>query len=238
MPDSLFANRPLRRGRLAVMLVGSLVFHSALVGLAAIWPTQKSYQLPDPVTEIGLDDKLGEEVQKLVVPEDAPTPPPDVPPEPTPPEPTPEDTPPPPEDPDMTEPDPTPTPPPKPKAPRPAVTPAPANAKRGAVPQPGQVDGNVNQSNRLSGTPGGAKIGGQGWKTPKPNYPYQARASRVQGSGSVRVSTNASGAVISVTVSQSVGSGILDANTVAFARSNWRGPPNSTTTVPITYKLQ
>ncbi len=137
----------------------------------------------------------------------------------------------------MTEPDIKPTPPPKPKAPRAASTPAPANAKRGAVAQPGQVNGNVDHAAKLTGTPGGSKIG-LGWKTPKPIYPYQARASHVQGSGSVRVSTNASGDVISAVISQSVGSGILDANTVAFARSNWHGPPNSTTTVPITYKLQ
>lgn len=236
MPDSLFANRPLRRGRLAMMMAGSLVFHGALVGLAAIWPVPSSYKLPDPVTEIGLDDHLGEEVQKLVVAEDAPTPPPESTPEPTPP-PEEEETPPPTEEPDMAEPEATPTPPPKPKAPRAAATPPPANAKRGAVPQPGQVNGNVDSSTRLSGTPGGAKIG-QGWKTPRPNYPYQARASRVQGSGSVRVSTNAAGSVISVTIAQSVGSGILDANTIAFAKSNWKGPPNATTTVPITYQLR
>lgn len=236
MPDSLFSHRPLRRGRLAVMVAGSLVFHCALVGLAAIWPAPKSYNLPDPVTEIGLDDKLGEEVQKLVVPEDAPTPPPDSTPEPTPP-PDEAETPPPTEDPDMTEPEATPSPPPKPKAPRPAATPAPANAKRGAVARPGQVDGNVDSSTRLTGTPGGSKIG-QGWKLPKPNYPYQARASRVQGSGSVRVSTSASGNVISATIVQSAGSGVLDSNTIQFAKSNWSGPPNATTTVPITYKLQ
>lgn len=236
MPDSLFAHRPLRRGRFAVMLAGSLLFHCALVGVAAIWPARRSYQLPDPVTEIGLDDKLGEEVQKLVVAEDAPTPPPESTPEPTPP-PEEAETPPPTEDPDMTEPEATPTPAPKPKAPRAAATPPPANAKRGRDAQPGQVDGNVDHSSKLTGTPGGAKIG-LGWKTPRPQYPYQARASRVQGSGTVRISTNAAGNVISATIAQSVGSGVLDSNTIAFAKSNWHGPPNSTTTVQFTYKLQ
>lgn len=243
MPDSLFANRPLRRGRLAVMVVGSLLVHGTLVGIAALMPSRNSYDIPVPVTELGLDDKLGEEVQQLIV-KDEPSPPPDVTPEPTPPPPDPtppEETPPPTEDPDMDMPDPpkpTPALTPKPKASRPVATPAPANAKRGPVAQPGQVDGNVTKSDKLSGNVGGARVGSGGWKTPRPNYPYQARAARVQGSGSVRVSTDGSGRVISASIVASVGNGILDANTIAFAKSNWHGPPNTTTTVPITYKLQ
>jgi TonB family protein len=74
--------------------------------------------------------------------------------------------------------------------------------------------------------------------TSKPPYPYQARAARLQGSGSVRVVFDGSGHVSSAVIEQSVGSGILDSNTISYAKANWTGPPNTTTTVPITYRLQ
>lgn len=213
------------------MGVGSLLIHAALVGMAALKPQSITNELPDEVTQI--IDQPGEEVQQLIV-KDEPSPPPDVTPEPTPPMPdvTPEpDTPPPTEEPDMTEPE-KPTPSPKPHVPS-RATPPPANAKRGPVAQPGQVDGNVQHSDKLSGTPGGVH-----WSTPKPPYPYQARAAHAQGSGSVRVSTNGSGQVISASMASSIGNGILDAAAVAYAKSNWHGPPNTTSTIPITFRLQ
>ena len=76
------------------------------------------------------------------------------------------------------------------------------------------------------------------WYTPRPQYPYVARAKRAQGSGAVQISTGAAGTVVSALIIQSAGNEILDANTVTWAKSNWNGPPNATTTVPVTYKLE
>ena len=90
------------------------------------------------------------------------------------------------------------------------------------------------------GTPGGsaaARVGGP-WRTPQPPYPYAMRAARVQGSGSVRITTDGSGRVVNASVTQSTGNALLDANTAQFARTNWSGPPNASITVPITYQMR
>jgi hypothetical protein len=31
---------------------------------------------------------------------------------------------------------------------------------------------------------------------------------------------------------------MLDSNTRSFARSNWKGPPNATRTVPVVYQIR
>ena len=225
--ESLFANRPLRKRRLIIMVLVSLLLHGSLVGLAAIWPSQKSWNIPPVVTEIDTNPVLGETVQELIAPKEEPVPTPDS--QPTPPPedtPPPDDTPPPSDDPDMSTP-----PPAKKDKPRSAHTPYPANVKRGDHPQEGVVGG-VPHAEKKTGTPGG------GWILPKPPYPAQARLSHITGSGAVSITTDGSGQVVSVTIAQSVGSGLLDANTKSFARANWKGPPNSSTTVPITYRLQ
>ena len=90
---------------------------------------------------------------------------------------------------------------------------------------------------KLTGTPGGQKIGTQGWRTPKPPYPNSALASHIQGSGSVRISTDASGNVTNVVVTGPI-SPVLDANTRSFARGNWKGPPNATRTVAVIYQIR
>ncbi len=76
------------------------------------------------------------------------------------------------------------------------------------------------------------------WKTPSPNYPAQARMSRVQGTTKVRVSTDATGNISSVVIVKSVGSAILDANTQGWAKMNWHGPANATRDVEFAYRLQ
>ncbi len=78
---------------------------------------------------------------------------------------------------------------------------------------------------------------GSGWKTPKPPYPYLARARRLSGSGSVRVRTDATGRVISAEVVEPIAPE-LDGTTVSFARSHWSGPPNTTAVVPVTYQFR
>jgi TonB family protein len=73
---------------------------------------------------------------------------------------------------------------------------------------------------------------------PQPPYPQQARTIYIQGSSKVRVSFDDMGHVSSVTIVQSAGSAILDSNTESYARKEWRGPANSTTTVNVTYRYQ
>lgn len=227
--DSLFAHRPIRKRRIYIMVVISLLMHASLVGLAEVWPTTASYPIEPIVTELTAD-QMGEPVQELIAPKDEPQPTPDT--QPTPPPddtPPPEDTPPPSDEPDMSTP-----PPPKKDVVKPHGTPYPKDAKRGDHPQAGVVGpGTVAHAEKTTGTPGGGHL-----HTSKPPYPYQARAARLQGSGSVRVTFDGSGHVSSAVIEQSVGSGILDNNTISYAKANWTGPPNTTTTVPITYRLQ
>lgn len=226
-------------GRLVLPFVLSIAAH---VGLAvfAIWAAKnlRFQAKPEPMLDLGMDVTLGEEVQALIVVQAPPAPPepPPPPPEPTPapePPPVPEPM----EKPEFVEPAPPPkaTPAPKPKVIAKAPA-APSRAKTGATPRPGVVGGNVT-AGRLTGTPGGVKVGTQGWRTPRPPYPATALALRIQGSGSVRISTDASGNVTNVVVTDPINP-ILDANTRAFARDNWKGPPNASRTVPVIYQIR
>ncbi len=115
---------------------------------------------------------------------------------------------------------------------QPHGTPYPKDAKRGDHPQPGVVEpGTAPHAEKTFGTPGGRL------RVSRPPYPYQARAAHLQGSGSVHVVFDGSGHVSSAEIVQSVGSGILDNNTVSYAKANWTGPPNTSATAPITYRL-
>ena len=231
MPESLFAPRRFRRSYLIACFAGALILEGSLVGLAQIYAHNKSWDLPPVVTELDTGPVLGEPVQELILPKEDPAPTPDQPtppPEETPP---PDDTPPPTEEPDMTMDTPKPTAPPK--SLRPSGTPFPANAKRGDHPQMGVVGG-VPHAEKTTGTPG-AKALGAPVHTPKPPYPYQARVAHLSGSGVCHVTFDGSGHVSSASMTSSIGSGLLDSNTVEFAKSNWTGPPNASRDVPITY---
>ncbi len=239
MPESLFMRRPPRRGRFILVFLLSLAVHGAVVGVGAIFQRDTSWDVKEPPVELDLADKLGDpDVRELVVadtppPEDQPTPPPED----TPP---PDDTPPPTEDPDMADPEQTPPPDtPKPAVkpkPAPKTAPAPPNAKHGPVAVEGVVGGNP-AGTKTTGTPGGLKVG-QGWKTPHPPYPAQARMSHVTGSTTVRFTTDASGSVSSVVIVKSAGSAILDNSTQGYVKMNWKGPPNSSHETEFVYQLQ
>ena len=239
MASAIAYEKP-RSGRLVALFVLSIGLHVG-VALFAIWASHHLKYTPkeEEMLELGIDVTLGEEVQELIAAQTppAPEPPPPEPP-PPPPEPTPEEPPPEPEPmekPEFVEPKPEPKATPAPKvAAKPA--PAPPGAKTGPTPRPGVVGGNVTQG-KLTGTPGGQKIGNQGWRTPKPPYPTAALASRIQGKGSVRISTDGSGNVVNVVITGAINP-MLDANTRTFARSNWKGPPNSTRTVPVIYQIR
>ncbi len=209
------------------MFLISISIHGAVVGGWGFFQKRS----PDPIE--------GEDVRELIADFDAPETKPDDTPEPTP-EPTPEDTPEPTPEPtpDVTPefveetPPPTATPvsTPRPSAPKPKLTPVPPGTKRGPVPQTGVVGGSTNPNAAPPGARGGS------WSTPKPGYPYQAQKMRLQGSGGVSVTTDSTGRVVSASMSPGIHP-LLDSVAVSFAKGNWKGPPNTTRTVPITFTM-
>src|SRR5437773_7181214 len=75
--------------------------------------------------------------------------------------------------------------------------------------------------------------------SPRPQYPYEARARKIMGSGVIVMHVDpASGNVTDATVSKSIGSPILD-NAAVSAFRQWRFRPGtaSTVTAPITFTL-
>ena len=120
-------------------------------------------------------------------------------------------------------------------------TPAPAPAViRASIKSPKPVPVlRVGSTARHPGNrPAVASIGAPGaWSTPKPSYPYQARRMRVQGSGAVRVTTDASGRVVRAEMAPGIDPW-LDLATMSYARVAWMGPPNATKTIPITFALE
>ena len=242
-PAAIAYRRP-GSARLFPLLLASIGLH-ILVALGIAYVL--SHHLKEPVVplDIGIDVTLVEAVQELIVAQPSteppgPTAPPPPPPEPAPTEPPPE---PPPvvmEKPEFAEPKPAPKIPLKAvqKRDQPKATPANAGgaavgAKVGPVPQAGVVGG-VTKADKTTGTPGGQTVGT--WRTPKPPYPPAALVSHIQGSGEVRIATDAAGNVKEVTVTRPIAP-ILDANTRSFARANWKGPPNATRTVPVIYRI-
>ena len=235
MPESLFAPRRFRRSYLVYCTLGAMVLEGSLVGIAAIWPQNKTIEIPPVITEVV--DLPSDPVRELILPNEDPIPTPE---EPTPPPdetPPPDDTPPPDMEPEMTldtpKPTPSPGPPKKPAFVRPPGTPDP-RAKRGPVPQNGVVGG-VPSAARTAG-PLPVKNGG-GWSHPQPAYPYQARAAHITGSTTVKVTSDGSGHVANVEILRSAGNAILDNATTSFAKANWKGPPNSSTTVVFEYRF-
>jgi protein TonB len=73
---------------------------------------------------------------------------------------------------------------------------------------------------------------------PRPEYPYEARARKITGSGVCVLSVGPDGGVTDATMAQSIGSPILDNSTVSAFR-RWRFVPGkySKVKVPITYTL-
>ena len=75
--------------------------------------------------------------------------------------------------------------------------------------------------------------------SPRPEYPYQARASHITGSGVCVVTVDtASGSVTDASMAQSIGNGILDAAALSAFR-RWRFKPGTVSKVkiPITFTM-
>lgn len=73
---------------------------------------------------------------------------------------------------------------------------------------------------------------------PRPEYPYEARARKITGSGVCVLTVDPGGSVTDATMAQSIGNPILDNTTVSTFR-RWRFRPGmySKVKVPITYTL-
>ena len=235
MKHHLLAPATQRRGRLALTLAASLVFHGSLVGVAALWP----YHIPpkfEPLPPI------------VGVPDDPLPPIPDTP-EPSTPEPRSMDlapidpvvpeppldaNPPLAWDPEMVEPQPATPAPTRPAAPtRPVRSPrSPSNqaAPRSPV--------TTVRSGSLDLAPGAVRPGATSWSvSSKPAYPMSLKAAGIHGSGVVRVTTDNTGRVVAATMTQSTGNSQLDENTCRHARAFWTGPAGSVRDIPITYQL-
>ena len=74
---------------------------------------------------------------------------------------------------------------------------------------------------------------------PRPNYPYEARAHHVTGSGMVLLQIDSkSGAVLNATLTQSTGSPLLDnAAMLAFHRWRFRSDTPSEVRIPFTFTM-
>ena len=226
----LFTPDPRRKRGLILTLIGSLLFHGSLIGLAAFWPLRTTPEIK-PIISVGWETP--EPPGELQLPTSAPGEP---------------------------EPDPTVLAKPEPvDDPVPLIEPN-ADDMTLATP-PDHRSGPTTRVNSLltatrhstaptgfhsaaqaNGTVGDPRAGASKpsarWVTPKPVYPAPLRLAHVQGTGSVRVTTDAGGHVISAMIVQSTGNARLDDLTCQAAKNGWSGPANSTVVVPVTYELQ
>ncbi len=204
--------QPQPRWQVVAALGAALAVHAVAVGIAALKPVEEVADyadIPEAVAEVTFEQADPE-----------PTPPPEeiIEPEPVeaPPEPT--------EVPEFVEEQPT--PPPKP---RPPTAPKPVAPIARPKPQGAPSAGPMSMSS--------AKV--SAISSPRPEYPYEARRSKLTGNGVCIMTVDvSSGAVTSAVMATSTGSPILDnAATSAFRR--WRFKPGSVSKVrtPITFTM-
>ncbi len=188
---------------------GALALHLAAVGIAAIRPTEQVMDLTD-IPEATVEMSIEQQQEPP-----QPTPPPEEePPPPPPPEAIPE------QQPEFVEEKPTP-PPKQPPSNKPVVP--------LARPKPVGPIGPMSMSSAKA----------VAVSAPRPEYPYEARRSKITGSGVCVMTVDpGSGAVTSADMAQSTGNPILDnAATSAFRR--WRFKPGTVSKVrtPITFTM-
>jgi len=201
--------RPAPRWQVAAAFGGAIALHVAAVAIASMRPAEKVVDLTD-IPEATVEMSLESQPEPP-----QPTPPPEEePPPPPPPEAIPE------QQPEFVEE--KPTPPPK-------RTPSNAPVVPLAKPKPASVAGPMSMSSAKA----------VAVSAPRPEYPYEARRSKITGSGVCVMTVDpASGAVTSAEMAQSTGSPILDnAATSAFRR--WRFKPGTVSRVrtPITFTM-
>lgn len=229
------------------LLALSIALHViAALGLAFVLSRHFQDKPPIEPPDLEMDVMLGEAVQApIATPPEASPSPAREPPEPAPSPPSPEvmPAPPPVVQKEVNFPELKTTPPPQPKSPpkraEPRTPPNKAAAAStaghpGSTPRRG-VAGGTSAPGKPAGTPGAPKVGA--YRTPRPSYPMAARASHIQGSGEMKVIFDAAGNVREVVITRPIAP-ILDANTRTFVKQNWKGPPNSSLTKPVIYRLE
>lgn len=227
--ESLFARHVPKRGRVALMLAGSLVLHGGLVGIGALF-----VQPPPPSVEEWFPIPTDEGPTPISVQEPAARP--DIETGPTA---TPENV------------DATPfTPPPvdvippfaEPATPPPArqkVAVKPMTATRTATARTASASATALPGSGLpGGTNGSPGVRAMPWVMPHPPFPAFARQSITPGMTRLRITTDAAGRVTNVVVEQSTGKSALDAYTVSYVRENWRGPANAARTTEFVYQIR
>jgi protein TonB len=201
--------RPAPRWQAVAAFGGAIALHLAAVAIAAIRPTEKVMDLSD-IPEATVEMSLETQQEPP-----QPTPPPEeeLPP-PPPPEAIPE------EKPEFVE---------EKQTPPPKRTPSTQPVQPIAKPKPAGPSGPMSMSSAKA----------VAVSAPRPEYPYEARRSKVTGSGvCVMTVDTGSGSVTSAEMAQSTGSPILDnAATSAFRR--WRFKPGTVSKVrtPITFTM-
>jgi TonB family protein len=201
--------RPPPRWQAWAAFSGAVAIHLAAVAIAAIKPTEKVVDLSD-IPEATVEMSIETQQEPP-----QPTPPPEEePPPPPPPEAIPE------EKPEFVE---------EKATPPPKRTPSDKPVAPIAKPKPAGVAGPMSMSSAKA----------VAVSAPRPEYPYEARRSKITGSGvCVMTVDTGSGAVTSADMAQSTGSPILDnAATAAFRR--WRFKPGTVSKVrtPITFTM-
>ena len=230
--ESLFVRHQPRKGRVCLMLGASLLLHSGVVGIGALWtqPEPELHSLPPVEVDFPAPGPtpLGPVEVASPTPNEAPVPTStldlDVKVEPTPPEPT--------GTPDFAQ-LPEQTPLPRKQSPSKLVsTVRPLSVQTNSHSSPGQPNSNA------SGDPNGGstKMAGA-WVTPHPPYP-RASLAKPTGATTVRITTDAMGQVSNVVILKSAGSPVLDHQTESYVRLNWHGPANSSRTTEFVYQLR
>lgn len=223
--QSLFARPTPTRGRIALMLAGSLIFHGGLVGIGALIvppaPKPEVPWFPDPQYD-------GPEV--IPVPE--PSVQPEVESGPT-------------ATPEAIEPT-VATPPSAPDDPVFAEPSSPTPQQKVATKPNVAVRTRNVSTTPITTAPGngpstGAKVGSasgtMSWSMPHPPYPAN-RLFAGKGTTKVQITTDAGGRIANVVIIQSTGNPVLDAHTVRYVRENWRGPANASRTTEFVYQLR
>ena len=217
--------------RAASTVVGSVLLHAAVIALAALYPVRYSPPAAaGTITTLSYDDP-GQSPAILTMPPAANNPaelPPPVDPDPRPLVAESADVPPTDEAETLEMPS--------------AVSPRKAGQKARPTPRSNALPGHGSIAASTGSTSAGFGHENSGevarCNTPQPPYPYALRMARVAGSGSIRITCDGSGRVVSAIVVQSTRNRLLDENTIQFARARWTGPPNASVIVPILYQIR
>lgn len=234
--SNLTALLPSKKRQTFCMLCGSLIFHSVLVGAAALWIQPEPVSIPASTVDMDFEP-AGPSIEAASSGAMMPSVPPTLElPVPLPPDAVPpEDEPPSAPDQEITEPPRT-----KPATPPRSKPIVPARPHGGSAPS---RSAQTSASTQGAGSGDAAGITGMGsgpagWRIPKPAYTFALRGRRLQGVARIRVTTGSNGRVVDAVIIKSTGSAALDENTVASVRANWSGPPKASAIREVEYRLQ